>query len=172
MVTAAVAVLVSLPGLFRRIYEWERGSVSNFVNQYSDLCDYEMKIWNDDLQLKVMCVDITSKLDKQDRIRIGRIHGASISEDHFHLVNIGGKYLHCYPEDHQGRRIAQREGIDIGERGPFRSRLNIKSLGCLVRRHDEIVDIINTWPGQDDEHGTLATHYGQLRYYAAPSALD
>ena len=136
-----------------------------FVDQYADICDYQLGIWNDDFKQKIMSVEITSKLNTSHSFRMGRIYGASISEDHFHLVKIGDRNLFCYLEDHQGKHVMRRKGIDVGRQGPFCKLLKIDSLECLVRRHDEIMDMIQTWPGSKEKHGILAVPNGRLRYY-------
>ena len=139
--------------------------MTRFLTPHSHICDFELSAWNDDLQQKIMSVKIVSKSNPLHRVEIGRIYGASISKNHFHLTSIGGKNLFCYRENKNGKRAFLREGIDIGQNGAFRDLLKIESVACLVTRHDEILETIKTWPDSNENHGSLNVHDGVLRFY-------
>ncbi|MEM9410649.1 MAG: hypothetical protein AAGA30_06020 [Planctomycetota bacterium] len=169
-ITTACVFFVALPCLVYRSYYWERSSVTDFLKGYSDICNAELNAWNDDFSQKIMAAKITSKSNSEHCVKIGRIYGAPISEPHFHLLNIDGRNLFCYRQDNQGKRVIVREGVDIGQDGVFSEILKIKSLRCVILRHDEIAEIIKNWPGPNDKHGAVAVAGGQLRYYASPES--
>ena len=166
ILTAIVAVVAAVPVILNRLYYLEHYSVIEFMDQYEDICEYELSIWDDDFTRKIMGVYITSKLEPEHRCQITRIHGTSIGEEHFYLTRIGGYVLSCYQGNNHGKRIARRRGIDIGQNGAFRELLEIDSLASLIHRHEEIVEVIEGWPGQNDEHRTMTFSDGRLRYYA------
>ena len=108
-----------------------------FICQYEDICDFEMSAWNDDLDQKIMGIDVTSKSNPEHTFRLSRAPGTPIGENHFGLSRIGGFDIFCLAIDRPGHRTV----FDIGRNGLARNELpvEIESLVSVVDNYDEIL---------------------------------